>query len=99
MNRYTSRQRQLVYLVGILVLMGPIIVLGMPTTAEQQSGNLGIIAQKRLQYELGEPSLGNVDPASATMNLVLLGLRGVAANILWMEADHLKDTKNWSQLK
>ena len=97
MSRLTSRQRQLVYLTGILVLMAPIIVLGMPTT--QQSGALGIIAQKRLEYELGEPSLGNVDPASATMNLVLLGLRGVAANILWMEADHLKDTKNWSQLK
>jgi len=97
MNRVTSRQRQLVYLTGILVLMAPIIVLGMPTT--QQSGALGIIAQKRLEYELGEPSLGNVDPASATMNLVLLGMRGVAANLLWMEADHLKDTKNWSQLK
>lgn len=98
MNRLTSRQRQLVYLTGILVLMAPIIVLGMPTTPEQ-SGALGVIAQKRLEYELGEPSLGNVDPASATMNLVLLGLRGVAANLLWMEADHLKDTKNWSQLK
>lgn len=97
MNRLSSRQRQLVYLVAILVLMGPIVVLGMPTT--QQEGALGLIAQKRLTYELGEPSLGNVDPASATMNLVLLGLRGVAANLLWMEAEHLKETKNWSQLR
>lgn len=97
MNRVTSRQRQTAYLVGIVVLMAPIVWLGMPTT--DQSGPLGVIAQKRLQYELGEPSLGNVDPASATMNLVLLGLRGVAANLLWMEADHLKETKNWSQLK
>lgn len=97
MNRLTSRQRQMTYLFGILVLMAPIVWLGMPTT--QQSGALGVIAQKRLEYELGEPSLGNVDPTSATMNLVLLGLRGVAANILWMEADHLKQTKNWSQLK
>ena len=97
MNRLTSRQRQLVYLAGILVLMAPIIVLGMPTSGS--GGPLGVISQKRLDYELGEPSLGNVDPASATMNLVLLGMRGIAANILWMEADHLKETKNWSQLE
>lgn len=97
MNRLTSRQRQLVYLAGILVLMVPVIVLGMPTSGS--GGPLGVISQKRLEYELGEPSLGNVDPASATMNLVLLGMRGIAANILWMEADHLKETKNWSQLE
>ncbi len=48
MSRTTSRQRQLLYLVGIIILMAPIIVLGMPTT--QQSGALGIIAQKRLEY-------------------------------------------------
>ncbi len=97
MNRLTSRQRQLVYLAGILVLMVPIIVLGMPTSGS--GGPLGYISQKRLEYELGEPSLGNVDPASATMNLVLLGMRGIAANLLWMEADQLKETKNWSQLE
>lgn len=97
MNRLTSRQRQLVYLAEILVLMIPIIVLGMPATGS--GGALGKISQKRIQYELGEPSLGNVDPASATMNLVLLGMRGIAANLLWMEADHLKETKNWSQLE
>jgi hypothetical protein len=97
MNRLTSRQRQLVYLAGILVLMVPIIVLGMPATGSD--GALGWISQKRIDYELGEPSLGNVDPASATMNLVLLGMRGIAANLLWMEADHLKETKNWSQLE
>ncbi|MFO1023146.1 MAG: hypothetical protein U0903_21010, partial [Planctomycetales bacterium] len=45
-----------------------------------------------------EQSFGNVDPSSATMNLVLLGLRGPAANLLWMELDHYKDTKNWSRM-
>jgi len=96
MSNLTSRQRQLVYLAAILVLMVPIVVLGMPTG--EQEGYLGIIAQKRMDYGLGEPSLGNVDPASATMNLVLLGLRGVATNLLWMEADHQKTTKNFSEL-
>ena len=87
MNRLTSRQRQMAYLVGILVLLPAIITLS------------GQLDQKRVEYELGESSLGKVDPASATMNLVLLGLRGVAANLLWMQADHQKSTKNWAQLE
>jgi hypothetical protein len=95
MSHFTSRQRQFVYLAGILVLMVPIIWLGVPTTSP---GAFGIISQKRIAYGLGEPSLGNVDPASSTMNLVLLGMRGVAANLLWMQAEEQKMKKDWSQL-
>ncbi len=96
MNRLSSRQRKFLYMAGILALMVPIIMLGMPTS--EQSGSGGRIARLRTHYELGEANLGQVDPASATMNLVLLGMRGIAANLLWMEADELKETKNWSQL-
>jgi hypothetical protein len=96
MSHLTSRQRQFVYLAGILVLMVPIIWLGVPTTTTGSA--LGIISQKRIAYGLGEPNLGKVDPASSTMNLVLLGMRGVAANLLWMEAEEHKKKKNWSQL-
>lgn len=87
MNRLTSRQRQQVYLAGILVLLAPII------------GFSRIVDRLRTDYELGAASLGKVDPASATMNLVLLGLRGVATNLLWMQAEHEKETKNWGQLE
>lgn len=87
MNRLTSRQRQTVYLVGILVLLVPIIGLS------------NVVETMRSKHELGEASLGKVDPASATMNLVLLGLRGIATNLLWMQADHEKETKNWAQLE
>jgi hypothetical protein len=87
MNQLTSRQRQTVYLAGILVLLVPIIGLS------------GVVDRMRRDYGLGEASLGKVDPASATMNLVLLGLRGIATNLLWMQADHEKETKNWGQLE
>lgn len=96
MNRWTSRQRKLVYMVAILVLLVPIVYLGMPATTDSTGGEL---AQLRQRYDLGETSLGDIDPASATMNLVLLGLRGVAANLLWMDLDHQKDTKNWAQMR
>ncbi|MBX3438725.1 MAG: hypothetical protein KF861_14620 [Planctomycetaceae bacterium] len=103
MNRLNSRNRKLVYMGGILVLLIPIAVLGMPATerssptAPAESG--GTIARLRHDYKLGETTLGDVDPASATMNLVLLGMRGIAASMLWMQADQQKDTKNWSELE
>lgn len=91
MNQLTSKQRKIVYLVTLFVLGGLIIFMARPGD--------GRLPQMRVTYELGEATLGDVDPASSTLNLVLLGMRGVAANLLWMEADHLKDTKNWSELQ
>ena len=96
MNQFTVRQRKLVYFVVAVLLVVPIIYLGQP--AERQAAG-GKIAQLRSNYELGESSLGNVDPTSATMNLVLLGFRGVAASYLWQRAEFHKKTKNFAQLE
>lgn len=97
MNSLTTFQRKMVYMGIVVVLLAPIILLGQPATSSGKSG--GLIAQRRFEEDLGEASLGDVDPASATMSLVLLGLRGVAANILWMQADEEKNMKQWSQLE
>lgn len=110
MNRLTSRQRKLVYFAGIVALMFPIIWLGAPASksapadsaspsAEANEGGGGTLAQLRREKQLGESTLGDVDPSSATMNLVLVGLRGIAANQLWMQALEDQKTKNWAQLK
>lgn len=94
MNGLTSQQRKLAYLGGILVLLIPIIALGLPSDGKAGSG--GTLAQLRTKYELGEADLGDVDPSSATMNLVLLGMRGVAVNMLYTEFDKQKDRKMWA---
>lgn len=103
MNQLTSRQRKWLYLMGIAVLLIPVIALGRPAgevdkeTRRPKGG--GTLAQLRQKYELGDTSLGDVDPASSTMTLVLLGFRGIAADLLWLEAiDHQKH-KNWAQLR
>src|SRR5690606_1857990 len=41
----------------------------------------------------------DVDPSSATMNLVLLGLRGIAANALWHNANEQQKTKEWAKMR
>jgi len=97
MNRFSSRQRKISYVVGLLVLLVPIVWLGMP--ASQGSTLQGHLAGLRTKYDLGETDLGKVDPTSVTMNLVLLGLRGVAANLLWIDANEQQSTKNWAQLR
>jgi len=98
MNQLTTRQRKTIYVIAIVVLLAPIIYLGQPaTSAGTESG--GVIARERFRARLGEASLGDVDPASTSMSLVLLGMRGMAANLLWMQADKLRDQKQWSQLE
>ena len=96
MNNLTSGQRKLVYGLGILALMVVVIALGKPSDGSPGTG--GVVSELREKYSLGEATLGQVDPASSTMNLVLLGFRGIAASILWSEAEHHRVTKNWSKL-
>jgi len=112
MNQLTSQQRKLIYLVGIVVLAFPIMLLGMPsarkaetasnlekTTPEEEAPSGGVLARLRTEYEFGESNLGDVDPASETMTLVLANLRGIAANQLWLQAQRNQEIKNWAQLK
>jgi hypothetical protein len=97
MNQFGSQQRKFAYLGGILLLLIPIIYLGMP--ADRSGENAGFIATQRAKYDLGETDLGELDPSGAAMNLVLLGLRGVAANILWVQAEEQKNHKDWAQMR
>lgn len=97
MNNLTSQHRKLVYLCGILILLIPIIYLGLPSDGEAGSG--GELARLRSKYELGESDLGKVDPSGAAMNLVLLGMRGVAVNLLFTEFEKQKDAKQWFEMQ
>lgn len=97
MNNLTVKQRKMLYAAIAVLAFLPVIAFGRPATSTLNSG--GTLAKLRSDYELGEASLGDVDPTSATMNLVLLGMRGVAASWLWQKADHYKQTKNFAQLE
>lgn len=96
MQRFNSKQRKFIYLGGIFSLLIPVVLLGMPA-GKKTTG--GYIAQMRSEYGLGETAIGDVDPASASMNLMLLGLRGVAADVIWMNAVDQKEKKQWNELE
>ena len=104
MNQLNSRQRKLVYAGCILVLLIPIIWLGAPTSEDVIPGSKasvsgGVLARMRIEHDLGESTLGQIDPSSAAMNLVLLGLRGPAAGVLHLQALDYQEKKDWAKLK
>jgi hypothetical protein len=104
MNQLTSQQRKLLYLIGIIVLLVPITGLSLPTDGTKTPDGKpkhqgGWLSQLRSEYDLGESDLGDVDASGAAVNLVLLGMRGVAVNLLWIELDEQKDMKRWAEMQ
>ena len=101
MNPRRSFARKVGYLVAIAVLLVPLFWLSQPATRdtkEAKGSPGGVLAQMRDKYELSESQLGEIDPASETIKLATLGMRGVAANILWSKANNYKMKKDWTNL-
>ncbi len=93
-------QRRLLYICAIVLLLVPLYFLGNPSVRERD-GNVqqpgGVLAQIRTSYDLGQGDLGEIDPASESMRLATLGLRGVASTILWQKAVDYKKKQNWDR--
>lgn len=98
MSTFNSRQRKTASVVGILVLLIPIVLLGMPASG-RDSGGGGMLAQLRSEHDLGESDLGQIDPTSSTMSFVLLGMRGIAVNMLHLQIDDYKTRKEWALMR
>jgi hypothetical protein len=98
MNRNTSFFRKVIYGGLIVALLIPLYVLGHPASSSPQGGSGGVLAQLRSDYDLAQANLGEIDPASESMKLATLGLRGVAANILWEKANEYKKKEDWDNL-
>ena len=54
------------------------------------------MAQLRDEYKLGQANLGEIDPTSETIKLATLGMRGIAANILWTKAQTYRLKEDWT---
>ena len=83
-----SLSRKIIYILAMVALLFPLFYLGKPPTKGS-----GKIAELRSRYSIGQADLGKLDPASESMKLATLGLRGIAATILWLQADHYKEEK------
>ena len=100
MNQRRRFIRKVVYACAIAVLLLPISWLSRPEITDR-AGQLqqgGQLASMRHQYRLSQASLGEIDPASETIRLAMLGLNGIAANILWEKANYYKKVEDWTSL-
>ena len=98
MTQSSSFWRKVIYISIIGLLLLPLSMLGQPSTKSAGSDlpdGGGVLAQMRQQEGLAQSSLGDIDPASETMKLATLGLKGVAVTILWDNANTYKDEENW----
>jgi len=106
MSRNASFIRKISYIAAIALLLAPIAALSGPATVDtdltdgrDDSYAGGRLSQLRTEYNLAQARLGEIDPASESMKLASLGLRGVAANILWVQANHYKKVEDWDKLE
>jgi hypothetical protein len=95
MNQRQRFIRKIVYVCIIAALLLPLSWLSQPETTEATGGKL---AQMRSEYRLGQAQLGEIDPASETIKLATLGMRGVAANILWNKSHEYNKNEDWVNL-
>lgn len=97
--------RKLVYGLLILALLLPLSYFSQPATVAvgnqpNEAGSPGgKLAQLRTQYGISEANLGEIDAAGETIKLATLGLRGVAANILWEKANTAKMKEDWEGMR
>lgn len=96
MNENRSFQRKLVYVVLLAILLFPISQLGAPATVEDDGGKL---AELRSEYDLGQSDLGEIDPASETIRMATLGLRGIAVSRLWSKANEFKKKEDFTNFR
>jgi hypothetical protein len=99
MSTQSTFVRKIIYGVAIGVLLLPLFWLSHPATNAVkgvQGSPGGQLAQLRDRYGLSQSQLGQIDPTSVTVKLATLGMRGVAANILWEKANDLQVKKDWA---
>ena len=102
MNRSSTFARKAILIGVIVALLIPLSIIARPASRRAEGNQIdsgGIIATQRIAYNLSQAKLGEVDPASETMKLSTLGLRGVAANILWGWANYYKKIEDWDKLE
>jgi hypothetical protein len=93
MSENRSFYRKIVYVLLLAVLLFPLSYLGAPATLEDEGGRLAAL---RDQYDLGQSDLGEIDPASETIRMATLGLRGIAVSMLWSKGNEYKKKEDWT---
>ncbi len=87
--------RKIIYIAIIGGLLIPLSFISRPEVTDANSQVVdagGRLSQMRREHKLAQASISEIDPTSEAMKLASMGLRGVAVNVLWMQAlEHQKN--------
>lgn len=101
MNNSNPFIRKIIYIACIGALLIPLSLVSRPET-RNADGDIkdagGVLSMLREKNNLSQAKMSEIDPASETMKLASLGLRGVAVNMLWMQAMEHKKKENYDKL-
>ena len=97
----TSFLWKVIYLVIMAVLLVPLYLISAPSFLgpDGTKSEGGKLTRLRQEYQLSQSNLGEIDPASESMKLATLGMRGIAANLLWERANLYKKREEWDNLR
>lgn len=99
MNRGARTRRKFVYLAIIVVMLVPLYLLGQPATGSASNRSTGgQLAEMRQSYNLSSGDIGEIELTGESMRLATLGLRGVAATMLWQKSHKYERRKEWDRL-
>jgi hypothetical protein len=101
MTAQRSFQRKMIYLAAMIPLLMALFWLSQPATPDvrgKTGSRGGVLTRARAEYGLSQAQLGEIDPTSETIKFATLGMRGIAANILWEKANDYKMRKDWAKL-
>lgn len=107
MNSRNSFVRKLIYLVVIALLLAPLYMVGRPAIRERANAPVnaarkpnpgGMLSQMRSRYRISEANLGEVNPAGETIQWATFGLKGVAAVMLWTQAQQFQKEEDYDRL-
>ena len=99
--RRRSFIRKMVYVAVMIPLCFVLIYIGQPGTSGTDKTKAkpgGKLAQLRTENGLDQSKWGEIDPAGEAIKLATFGMRGVAANLLWLDAIEAKKKKDWTKL-
>ncbi len=65
-------------------------------TPDEPGSAGGLLARLRDEHKLGQANLGQIDPTSETIKLATLGMRNIAATLLWKKANDYKMREDWT---
>ncbi len=99
--RDRSFYRKISYLAAMAVLLAVMFFFSRPSTPAARGAKGtegGLLARMRAEHGLSQAQLGEIDPTSESLRLATLGMRGIAANLLWSRANEYKMKKDWTNL-